>query len=155
MNNKGTWIQLHNYSQILSFVQQVASNFQEIQFPSAVSAPMTAKWFLWPGWWIEKLQGPPLKKHSAAVQSVGDLFANMFCEKGYFSIVFICIFLLVSLKIFSYGYWPFEFVLLRLVHLTNPLPIFIVVCLYAIKCKSWLYTVNFNSLCFMYTEVFF
>ena len=124
-------------------------------FPSVISAPMTAKWFLWPGWWIQKILGLHLKKDSAAVQSVGDLFANMTCEKRYLSIIFICIFLLVCLKIFSYGYWPFEFVLLWLVYLTNPLPIFIVVCLYAIKFKSWLYTVNFKALCFMYTEVFF
>lgn len=148
MNNKGPWTQLPNHSSILSCMWQVASNIQEIKFSKCNLCTDYSKMVLWPGWWIEKILGLHLKKDPAAVQSLGDLFANR-TWKGMFSMLVICIFPSMSLRVFQYSSWSFEFALPWFVHLTNPLPIFIIACLCAIKYKSWLYSVNFRGLFFI------
>lgn len=52
--------------------------------------------------------GPHLEKDPNVVQSLGDSSPNVIGEKRYCVIIFICIFLLVSLRIFSYSYWSFN-----------------------------------------------
>ena len=109
INNKNTWTQLSNHCGILNFLCEKFASHSRIYKHSL--STYESKMVLWPDWSIEKTPWLHLKKDPTAVQSQSDFFANMICKKRYFIIFFICIFLLVSLRIFLCAYCLFEFLL--------------------------------------------